>query len=102
MERENKNQNLKIFFIKLASIALAVVIVVNVLFNLLIADKFKSIDMFLSISELDTRRELGNELRDNIESLLEKDTLIKESDKILIYKFYQKIKSEFNDLEVKN
>ena len=93
---------MKIFFYKLVSIALATIIVVNILFNLLIADKFKSIEMLLSISELDTRRELGNELRDNMERLLEKDNLIKESDKILIYKFYKKIKSEFKDIEAKN
>ena len=35
MGENNKNQNLKIFFIKLVSISLAIVFVINILFNLL-------------------------------------------------------------------
>ena len=42
MSESNKNHNLKIFFIKLISISLAIVFVINILFNLIVADKFKS------------------------------------------------------------
>ena len=97
-----KNQNLKFFFIKLISISLAIVFIINILFNLIVADKFKSINFLLSISELETRKELRNEMRNDIEQLLKKENLIKEEDKILIYKLYQKIKSEIEEIEVKN
>ena len=102
MGGDNKNQNLKIFFIKLVSISLAIVFVINILFNLIVADKFKSVGLLLSIDELETRRELGNKIRDDIEQVLKKEHIIKKEDKLLIYKLYQKIKSEFKDIEVKN
>ncbi len=102
MSESNKNHNLKIFFIKLISISLAFVFVINILFNLIVADKFKSFGLLLSIDELETRRELGNKIRDDIEQVLKKEHIIKKEDKLLIYKLYQKIKSEFKDIEVKN
>ena len=102
MGENNKNQNLKIFFIKLVSISLAIVFVINILFNLIVADKFKSFGLLLSIDELETRRELGNKIRDDIEQILKKEHIIKKEDKLLIYKLYQKVKSEFKDIEVKN
>jgi len=102
MSESNKNHSLKIFFIKLISISLAIVFVINILFNLIVADKFKSVGLLLSIDELETRRELGNKIRDDIEQVLKKEHIIKKEDKLLIYKLYQKIKSEFKDIEVKN
>ena len=102
MSESNKNHSLKIFFIKLISISLAIVFVINILFNLIVADKFKSAGLLLSIDELETRRELGNKIRDDIEQVLKKEHIIKKEDKLLIYKLYQKIKSEFKDIEVKN
>ena len=102
MSESNKNHSLKIFFIKLISISLAIVFVINILFNLIVADKFKSVGLLLSIDELETRKELGNKIRDDIEQILKKEHIIKKEDKLLIYKLYQKIKSEFKDVEVKN
>ena len=102
MSESNKNHNLKIFFIKLISISLAIVFVINILFNLIITDKFKSVGLLLSIDKLETRRELGNKIRDDIEQVLKKEHIIKKEDKLLIYKLYQKIKSEFKNIEVKN
>ena len=102
MSESNKNHNLKIFFIKLISISLAIVFIINILFNLIVADKFKSLGLLLSIDELETRRELGNKIRDDIEQILKKEHIIKKEDKFLIYKLYQKVKSEFKDIEVKN
>ena len=102
MSESKKNHNLKIFFIKLISISLAIVFVINILFNLIVADKFKSVGLLLSIDELETRRELGNKIRDDIEQILKKEHIIKKEDKLLIYKLYQKVKYEFKDIEVKN
>ena len=62
----------------------------------------KAYKCICSFDELETRRELGNKIRDDIEQVLKKEHIIKKEDKLLIYKLYQKIKSEFKDVEVKN
>ena len=46
---------------------LAIIFIINILFNLIVADKF---EMLLSISELETRRELGDKMRENIKEML--------------------------------
>ena len=50
----NKDKNLKIFIIKLISISIAIIIIINVLFNLIISN-VKFIDTLTSLSELETR-----------------------------------------------
>lgn len=99
MEKNTNKNTLKIFFIKLFSISIAIIIIINVLFNLIVSDKLKHLDILFSLDELENRRELGNQLRQDLQGLLEKDNLINEEDKILIYKLYQKIKLEFKDIK---
>ena len=99
MENNTNPKNLKIFFIKLISIFIATIIAINVLFNLIISDKMQSIDILFSLTELENRRDYGNKLRDNLNELLKKDDIIKEEDKILLYKLYQKLKSEFEEIK---
>ena len=99
MDNNTNPKNLKIFFIKLVSIFIAIIITINVLFNLIISDKMKSFDILFSLSELENRRDYGNKLRDNLNELLKKDDIIKEEDKILLYKLYQKLKSEFEEIK---
>ena len=77
------------------SVSLAIIIIINVLFNLIIADKFEQLNVLLSLNELENRRELGNEIRNDLKNLLNKDKLFNKEDKILIYnphyqKFFQK------------
>ena len=99
MDNNTNPRNLKFFFIKLISILIATIIAVNVLFNLIISDKMKSIDILFSLTELENRRDYGNKLRDNLNELLKKDDIIKKEDKILLYKLYQKLKSEFEEIK---
>ena len=87
-----QKSNLKVFFIKLLSISFAIILVINVLFNLIISDKLENLNTLLSLDELENRRALGNEIREDLKSLLEKDKLFKEEDRILIYKLYKKVK----------
>jgi len=95
---ENKQKPLKIFFIKLVSISLAIIIIMNVLFNLLISDKLESIDSLLSLTEIENRKEYGEQLRDDLRDLLKKDEIIKQEDKILLYNLYKKFKLEFKEI----
>ena len=99
MDNNINPKNLKIFFIKLASIFIAIIIAINVLFNLIISDKMKYFDILFSLTELENRRDYGDKLRDNLNELLQKDVIIREEDKILLYKLYQKLKSEFEEIK---
>ena len=99
MDNNTNPKNLKIFFIKLISIFIATIIAINVLFNLIISNKMESFDILFSLTELENRRDYGNKLRDNLNELLKKDDIIKEEDKILLYKLYQKLKSEFEEIK---
>ena len=101
-ENDNKPKsgvNLKIFFIKLISISAAIIIIINFLFNIILAERLEKIDKILSVSESAKRYELKEKIRDEINQGLDKKNMLHEEDKILLYKLYLKIKKEFNDLD---
>ena len=96
MKKEN---NYKTFLIKLAAISVAVVIVVNLLFNLIFAERLEKLDKILSINKSKTRNELKQKIRSEISEGLKKENMINEEDKVLLYKLYLKIKKEFENLD---
>ena len=91
--------NYKSFFIKLASISLAIVIVINLLFNLIFAERLEKIDKALSLDKSKTRSEIKQKVRNELSKGLNKKNMIDEEDKILLYKMYLKIKREFENLD---
>ena len=97
--RAPKTKNLKVFFIKLISISVAIILIINTLFNLLLSERFKQIDNLLLFTNVENRQEYGDKLRESLNDLLEKDNLIYEEDKVLLYKLYKKLKSEFEDIK---
>ncbi len=58
--------NLKIFFIKLASVTFAIIIIINVIFNLIFAEKIEKIDQILSLDKSKFRNELREKIRNEI------------------------------------
>ena len=94
--------NLKSFFIKLASISVAIVIVINLLFNLIFAERLEKIDKILYLDQSKTRSEFKQKLRNELSKGLNKENMIAEKDKILLYKLYLKIKEEFENLDKTN
>jgi len=98
MDKNIESKNLKYFFIKLISISFAIIIILNILFNLAISN-IKYADILLSLKDREVRRVEADKLRDNLNNLLTKDEIIKKEDRVMLYKFYQKLKSEFKDLE---
>ena len=99
---ENKNTskgNLKIFFIKLFSISIAIILIINFLFNMILSERLDKIDQILNLNDRDTRFEIRNQIRKEIEKSLSKENLISEQDKILLFKLYIKIKEEFDSLD---
>ena len=91
--------NYKSFFIKLASISVAIVIVINLLFNLIFAERLEKIDKALSLDKSKTRSEIKQKIRNELSRGLDKENMIDEEDKILLYKLYLKIKKEFENLD---
>ena len=101
--KENVNKKeFKHFLYKLISISIAIVIVFNLLFNLIFAERLEKLDLLFSLGESNVRSKFSNKIRNELKKGLEKDNILYEDDKILIYKLYKKIVSEFKDLEEEN
>ncbi len=96
-----EKNNLKIFFIKLLSITFSVIIIINVVFNLLVGDKIEKINNFLSLDKSKFRNDVRNKIRNEIRNGLEKENILNQEDKILLYKLYKKIQKEFANIENK-
>ena len=94
----NKN-TLKIFFIKLIAITFSIIIVINITYNLLFAEKLENINKLLTINNKENVEEIKSKIRIEIENGLSKDKIFKEEDKKLLYQLYLKIKNEFKEIE---
>ena len=92
-------ENLKPFFIKLVAISIAVIIIINLIFNILLGERLEKIDKIMSLSDSTDREEVRKKIRSELNKGLEKKYIFSEDDKILIYKVYKKIKKEFKDIE---
>jgi|TARA_B100000959_G_scaffold80713_1_gene86016 hypothetical protein len=98
--QENRPNNLKNFFIKLISISFAVIIIINVIFNLLLGDRIEKIDEILSIFEMKERKKLKDEFMSELNKNLQKKNMIDKEDKIILFKVYKKIRKEFDELDL--
>ena len=102
---ENKNtesssqKGLKKFFIKLVSISIAVIIIANLIFNLIFAERLEKIDKILLLDKRQSRIEVQEKIREEIRKGLNKENLISEEDKVLLYKLYLKLEKEFQNLD---
>ena len=99
MNEDNEKSNLKKFFIKLIAITFSIIIIINVTYNLIFAEKFETIDKLLSLSDKENVELIKNKIRSEIKKGLLKDKILNDEDKILFYDFYQKIKNEFSEIE---
>ena len=95
----NSQKSLKSFFIKLISISIASVIVINLIFNLIFAERLEKFDRVFSIGRSDIRYGLQEKIRNELNDSLSKENILYEEDKILLYKLYQKLIREFQDLD---
>ena len=91
--------NLKTFFIKLISITFAIIIVINVTYNLILADKLESINSLLQLNKKENIELVKNKIRLEIEKGIKKDKILNEEDKILLYKLYKKLRKEFSEID---
>ena len=98
--QENRPNNLKNFFIKLISISFAVIIIINVLFNLILGDRIEKIDKVLSIFETEERKVFKDKFMSELNKNLQKKNMIDKEDKIIFLKVYKKIRKEFGELDL--
>ena len=102
---ENKNitsksqKSLKSFFIKLISISIAVFILVNLIFNIIFAERLEKIDKILLLNDNQFRNEIKEKIKNELTDSLNKENILYEEDKILLYKIYLKLKKEFEALD---
>ena len=97
---DNQNQtDLKKFIIKLIAITFAIIIIINVTYNLIFADKLENINKILLLNKKENIESVKDKIRSELKQGLEKDQILNKEDKLLIYKFYLKIKNEFKDIE---
>ena len=102
---ENKNitsrsqKSLKSFFIKLISISIAVFIIVNLIFNIIFAERLEKIDKILLLNNNQSRYEIKEKIKNELTDSLNKENILYEEDKILLYKIYLKLKKEFEALD---
>ncbi len=95
----NSQKSLKSFFIKLISVSIASVIVINLIFNIIFAERLEKIDKILLLNKSEFREEMKMKIRKELSKGLNKKNSIAEEDKILLYKFYLKLRKEFQDLD---
>ena len=99
MSKNINPNNLKTFFIKLISITFAVIIIINVTYNLILADKLESINSLLQLNKKENIELIKNKIRLEIEKGVKKDKILDEEDKILLYKLYKKLRKEFSGID---
>ena len=99
MNEDNDKASLKKFFIKLIAITFSIIIKINNTYNLNFAENFESINKLLSLSDKESVELIKNTIRSEMKKGLLKDKIINDKDKILLYKFYLKVKNEFQEIE---
>lgn len=99
MSQDNNKTDLKKFFIKLFAITLSIVIIINITYNLIFAKQFENINKLLSLNNKESIELIKDKIRFEIKKGLSKDKIMNDEDKILFYKFYLKIKNEFQEIE---
>ena len=99
MNHEKNKVDLKTFFIKLIAVTFSIIIIINVTYNLIFAEKFETINKFLSLDNKENVEQMKDKIRFEIKKGLAKDKIFNEEDKKLLYEFYLKVKDEFKEIE---
>jgi len=95
----NSQKSLKSFFIKLISVSIASVIVINLIFNIIFAERLEKIDKILLLNNHQFRHKIKEKIKNELTDSLNKENILYEEDKILLYKIYLKLKKEFEALD---
>ena len=99
MNHEKNKVDLKTFFIKLIAVTFSIIIIINVTYNLIFAEKFETINKLLSLDNKENVEQIKDKIRFEIKKGIAKDKIFNEEDKKLLYEFYLKVKNEFKEIE---
>ena len=99
MNHDKNKVDLKRFFIKLIAVTFSIIIIINVTYNLIFAEKFETINKLLSLDNKENVEQMKDKIRFEIKKGLAKDKIFNEEDKKLLYEFYLKVKNEFKEIE---
>ena len=101
MSENNNKTDLKRFLIKLTATVFAIIILINVTYNLIFAEKLENINKLFNAGDKQNIEFVKDKIRLEIKSALDKDKILNNEDKILLYRFYLKLKNEFKEIEDK-
>ena len=99
MSQDSSKNTLKIFFIKLIAITFSIIVIINITYNLIFAEKLENINKLLTINNKENIEQIKNKIRIEIKNGLSKDKIFNEEDKMLLYQLYLKIKNKFKKIE---
>ena len=99
MNSDNNKGDLKRFFIKLVAVAFSIIVIINITYNLIFAEKFENINKFINFTDKENVEQIQDKIRSEIRRGLSKEKILNEEDKMLLYKLYLKIKEEFKEIE---
>ena len=99
MNKDANRNKLKNFFIKLIAVTFAIIIIINITYNLIFADKLENINKVLSLNNKENIEQVKDKIRFEIKKGLAKDKIFDEEDKKLLYEFYLKVKNEFKEID---
>ena len=88
MSQDSSKNTLKIFFIKLIAITFSIIVIINITYNLIFAEKLENINKLLTINNKENIEQIKNKIRIEIKDGLSKDKIFNEEDKMLLYHFY--------------
>ena len=99
MNQDKNKSSIKTFIIKLIAISFSIIVVVSMIYNLIFAESMEKINKFLTLTNKENIEIAKDKIRFEIKKGLKKEKLFNDKDKVLLYKFYLKVKDEFKDLE---
>ena len=70
-------------------------------YNLIFAEKLEGINKLLELDNKENIEKIKDKMRSEIKTGLEKDKILNEEDKMLLYQLYIKVKNEFKEIEEK-
>ena len=81
MDQKDNKEEIKKFVIKLIAITVSIIIIINVSFNTIFADKLNAINMIFSLNEKENIDLIKNKIRHEISEGIKKDKILNNEDK---------------------
>ena len=98
-DNNNNKVHLKRFFIKLVMVTLSIIVIINITYNLIFAEKLENVSKLLQFDNKESIEKMKDKIRFEIKQGLAKDKILDEEDKMLLYQLYLKVKNEFKEIE---